>query len=127
MLNVLVNGKENGFVLFRAIEPIRGMNLMKKRRGVEDLQQLCSGPGKLTQALAVTGGHHGMDLCSDPRHCFVAHANTAIAVVADRRIGITRSADLNWRFTLAGSPFVSRTPKQTANSRYESLRRLASH
>ena len=111
MLNVLVKGKENGFVLFRAIEPTRGIELMKKRRGVDDVRQLCSGPGKLTQALAITGKHHEIDLCSEPRHCFVRRPNAVVDLVADRRIGITRSADLHWRFTLRDSPFISRRVK----------------
>jgi DNA-3-methyladenine glycosylase len=84
---------------------------MKKRRGLADVRKLCSGPGKLTQALCITGRHHEIDLCSDPRHCFVRPAKTLVDVVADKRIGITRSADLHWRFTLRGSPFVSRTVK----------------
>ena len=111
MLNVLVKGEENGFVLFRALEPRRGVKLMKKRRGLEDLHRLCSGPGKLTQSLAITGRDHEMDLCSDPSHCFMSRANTAIDLVADQRIGITRSADLHWRFSLRGSKFVSRRVK----------------
>lgn len=136
MLNVLVKGKEDGFVLIRALEPRRGISLMKKRRGVEEEQRLCSGPGKLTQALDITGQHHEMDLCSDPRHCFVRSSNaidslasrlpnphglsrprrsapvgSVVDVVASKRIGITRSADLPWRFTLAGSPFISRAVK----------------
>ncbi len=111
MLNVLVKGKANGFVLFRAIEPRRGIEEMKKRRGVDDLHQLCSGPGKLTQALDITDRHHEMDLCVDPRHCFVSDAQATLDIVADKRIGISRSAHLPWRFTLGGSPFVSRAVK----------------
>ena len=111
MLNVLVKGVANGFVLFRAIEPRRGVELMKKRRGVDDLRQLCSGPGKLTQALDITNRHHEMDLCVDPRHCFVSNAQATFDIAADKRIGISRSAHLPWRFTLRGSPFVSRTAK----------------
>src|SRR5213082_1058730 len=61
MLNVLVKGEANGFVLIRALEPRRGIELMKRRRGVNDLRQLCSGPGKVTQAFAVTGRDHEMD------------------------------------------------------------------
>jgi DNA-3-methyladenine glycosylase len=111
MLNVLVKGEANGFVLIRALEPRHGVELMKKRRAVNDLHQLCSGPGKLTQALGITDRHHEMDLCVDPRHCFVSSAEAMFDVVADKRIGISRSAHLPWRFTLRGSPFVSRVPR----------------
>ena len=111
MLNVLVKGKENGFVLIRALEPRRGITLMSKRRGSDDVRKLCSGPGKLTQALDITGRHHEMDLCSDPRRCFKKLPTDEVDVVADTRIGITRSAHHPWRFTLRGSPFVSRVPR----------------
>jgi DNA-3-methyladenine glycosylase len=111
MLNVLVKGEENGFVLIRALEPKIGIELMKKRRGLDDVKNLCSGPGKLTQALAITGRHHEMNLCADPQHRFVGNAKTVTDVIADARIGITRSAHYPWRFTLRGSPFVSRAVK----------------
>lgn len=112
MLNVLVKeGDANGFVLIRALEPRSGLSMMRKRRGMEDIHRLCSGPGKLTQALDITGRHHEIDLCSDRLHCFLPRSDSAIKVVADKRIGITRSADLPWRFTLRGSRFVSRTAK----------------
>jgi DNA-3-methyladenine glycosylase len=111
MLNVLVKGEANGFVLIRALEPRRGVKLMKRRRSVADLRQLCSGPGKLTEALAITRQHHQMDLCSDPRHCFISNSSATFEVVADKRIGISRSAHLPWRFTLRGSEFVSRAVK----------------
>ena len=111
MLNVLIKGKTDGFVLIRALEPRCGITRMKKRRRLDDVRQLCSGPGKVAQALGVTGRHHEIDLCSDPRHCFVCPARRSVDVVADKRIGITRSADLPWRFTLRGSPFVSRAAK----------------
>lgn len=107
MLNVLVKGRENGFVLIRALEPEDGIERMKKRRGVEDEKRLCSGPGKLTQALDITARHHEMDLCTDPRHCFIRRSRANVDVVADARIGITRSAHHPWRFTLRGSKFVS--------------------
>lgn len=111
MLNVLVKGEQNGFVLIRAIEPRRGLSLMRKRRGVEDVRQLCSGPGKLTQALKITGRDHELDLCSDPRHCFVSQGTNNLEVVRDQRVGITRSAHFDWRFTLRNSEFVSRRVK----------------
>jgi DNA-3-methyladenine glycosylase len=110
MLNVLVKGRTNGFVLFRAVEPLRGISLMKKRRKIDDERQLCSGPGKLTQAFEITNRHHEMNLCVDPRHCF-AYGDDEVDVVADARIGISRSAHHPWRFTERGSKFVSRRVK----------------
>src|SRR6266436_163062 len=109
MLNVLVKGQENGFVLIRALEPRIGIKRMKKRRKLDDLKRLCSGAGKLTQALDITDRHHEMDLCSNPRHCFVNRSVrlSRVDVVAGPRIGITRSAHLPWRFTLRGSQFIS--------------------
>jgi DNA-3-methyladenine glycosylase len=111
MLNVLVKGNENGFVLIRALEPRTGIDRMKKRRKLDDVKRLCSGPGKLTQAFGITDRHHEMDLCADPRHCFVYRVDQDVDVVADARIGITRSAHHPWRFTLHGSPFVSAPAK----------------
>jgi DNA-3-methyladenine glycosylase len=111
MLNVLVKGDENGFVLIRALEPRKGIEKMKERRGLTDVKRLCSGPGKLTQALGITNREHEMDLCSDPQHCFARSTKTSAGVVADERIGITRSAHYPWRFTLRGSEFVSRAVK----------------
>jgi len=107
MLNVLVKGRENGFVLIRALEPTRGIALMRRRRDVHNVYRLCSGPGKLTQALAITGRHDETDLCSDENHCFRKPA-VSIDVVVDERIGIRLSADLPWRFTLRDSVHVSR-------------------
>ncbi len=107
MLNVLVKGASNGFVLIRALQPLRGIELMKKRRGVDDERRLCSGPGKLTEAFAITNRHHEMNLCLDPRHCFACSSREDVDVVADERIGITRSAHHPWRFTVRGSKFVS--------------------
>ena len=107
MLNVLIKGApRTGLILIRALEPRAGIALMRKRRGVEDVRRLCSGPGKLTQALDITMRHHEMDL----RQNFLKR-ETAVEVVADARIGITRSAHLPWRFTLRDSPFVSRPVK----------------
>jgi len=108
MLYVLAKGKADGFVLIRALQPTRGIALMKRRRGIDDERKLCSGPGKLTQALDITDRHHEMDLCRDPCHCFRRASGATFDVVADQRIGISRSAHHPWRFTLRGSKFVSR-------------------
>jgi DNA-3-methyladenine glycosylase len=108
MLNVLVKGAaRSGLILIRALEPRRGLDLMRARRGVDDLPRLCSGPGKLAQALDITNRHHEMDICVDPRHCFMRREDARATVIADPRIGISRSREFPWRFTLAESPFVS--------------------
>jgi DNA-3-methyladenine glycosylase len=107
MLNLLVKGGErSGLILIRALEPRRGLSVMRARRGVEELRRLCSGPGKLAQALAVTKRHHELSICSDSRRCLLPRSGD-VRVVTDPRIGISRSKDFPWRFTLAGSPFVS--------------------
>jgi len=110
MLNVLVKGETDGFVLIRALQPLRGIELMKERRGADDERRLCSGPGKLTEALDITRRHHEMNLCADPKHCFT-YADDDLDLVADERIGISRSAHHPWRFTIRGSQFVSRRVK----------------
>ena len=80
---------------------------MRARRGVDDVRRFCSGPGKLAQALDITKRHHEMNLCADPRHGFAGGDSGKVEVVADPRIGISRAKDFLWRFTLAGSPYVS--------------------
>jgi DNA-3-methyladenine glycosylase len=118
MLNVLVKGgPRDGLILIRALEPRRGLGLMRKRRGVADVKRLCSGPGKVTQALAITKRHHEIDLCSDPAHSFRARPHNNIEVAADPRIGISRAQDFLWRFTLRDSPFVS-VPVQRNATRF---------
>ena len=117
MLNVLVKGAaRSGLILIRALEPRRGLGIMRARRGVDDVHRLCSGPGKLAQALDITKRHHEMNLCLDPRYCFTRPAGLDAQVVTSPRIGISRAADLPWRFTLAGSPFIS-VPLRPPNSR----------
>jgi DNA-3-methyladenine glycosylase len=112
MLNVLVKSERAGFVLIRALEPLEGIPEMKKARGVQDLRQLCSGPGKLTKALGITGLHHGRDLCSEGNFAFSPRSDDHV-VNTSLRIGISRALDFPWRFSVAGNPHVSRTsPKQ---------------
>jgi len=106
MLNVLVKGRRLGFVLIRALEPLDGVESMRRARGKTEITHLCSGPGKLTKALAITGEHHGIDLCSDPAYAFHRRRGK-LEVSASPRIGITRSVDLPWRFYAADNPHVS--------------------
>ena len=113
MLNLLVKGgARSGLILIRAVEPRRGLALMKKRRGLEDVRRLCSGPGKLTQALGINSRHHEMSICAETSHCLLPRRQANLPVVADPRIGISRSKDFPWRFTLRGSEFVSRPVRQ---------------
>jgi len=96
-------------VLIRALEPLEGVDLMRERRGLERTQDLCSGPGKLTQALGIGLHHNGSDLARGPVLISARPAARRGAEVAvDRRIGITKAADLPWRFCAAGSRFLSR-------------------
>ena len=93
-------------VLLRALAPTSGIPAMRARRGLDDERLLASGPGRLTQALGLTGAHDGADLAEPP---FALSPPVEEAeVVASPRIGITRAADVPWRYSLAGSTFVSR-------------------
>jgi DNA-3-methyladenine glycosylase len=113
LLNFLVKGgSANGFVLIRALEPTEGCTLMAKRRGGSENRNLCSGPGKLTQALAIDSTFHGLDFfqISD---AFLLHRDRETSVEIDRRVGITKSVELDWRFLMADSGFVSVPKKKT--------------
>lgn len=93
-------------VLVRALEPTHGTETMRGRRGVADGRLLCSGPGRLCQALAVTGAHDGLPLDRPPFE--LRPREGEVEIVRGPRVGITRAADRPWRYVLAGSPFVSR-------------------
>ena len=97
-------------VLIRALEPATGVETMRRRRGVDDLRALCSGPGKLTQALGIELDLNQTDLIDGPIAIEPATTNWHGArVVADRRIGITKAAELPWRFCAADSRYLSRS------------------
>jgi DNA-3-methyladenine glycosylase len=93
-------------VLIRALEPARGVETMAARRGVDSPRLLCSGPGRLCEALGVTREHDGLALDRPPFELLPAAA--PVEVVRAPRIGITKAADRPWRYLVAGSPFVSR-------------------
>jgi DNA-3-methyladenine glycosylase len=93
-------------VLIRAIEPKVGIPLMQLRRGRQDVKVLCSGPGKLCEALGITGAHDGATLDRKP---FAIHARQAEPDMAiGIRIGITKGVELPWRYGLKGSKFLSK-------------------
>jgi DNA-3-methyladenine glycosylase len=93
-------------VLIRALEPAQGMAAMRRRRGLREKRALCSGPGKLCEALGVTHKHNGLPLDRTP---FELRARGEIPdVVSGVRIGITKAADKPWRYGLKGSKFMSK-------------------
>ncbi|MET3132596.1 DNA-3-methyladenine glycosylase [Oxalobacteraceae bacterium GrIS 1.11] len=93
-------------VLIRALEPLAGLELMTARRGLSDVRLLCSGPGRLGQALALNGAMSGMPLAAPPFQLFASEGEEP--VVVGPRIGISKAMDLPWRLGLAGSRFLSR-------------------
>ena len=93
-------------VLIRALEPRHGVEAMRARRGLDDTRLLCSGPGRLCQALGVTRDHDGLPL-DEPPFALRPRERTA-EVVCGPRVGITKAAAQPWRYGLAGSPYVSR-------------------
>ena len=93
-------------VLIRALEPTAGIEEQRRRRGVEDLHALCSGPGKLCQALGINHEHDGLRLDAPPFR--LEPRGDTPEILTGPRIGITRATELSWRYGLAGSPFVSR-------------------
>jgi DNA-3-methyladenine glycosylase len=106
-LNLVCGGGDDAeAVLIRALEPTAGIDLQRQRRAVEDLRKLCSGPGKLCQALAITGEHDGLALDRPPFR--LEERREVPQIATGPRIGITRAAELPWRYGLLGSPFLSR-------------------
>lgn len=97
-------------VLIRALEPTHGLDVQRSRRGMDDARALCSGPGKLCQALNVTREHDGLALDVPP---FRLEERAGIPdIVTGPRIGITRATELSWRYMSAGSPFLSRARRR---------------
>lgn len=106
-LNFVCEAEGHGAgVLIRAIEPIIGLQIMHERRGIKDVRGLCSGPGKVGEALAILHEFNGMPLSEPPFE--LIPAPKPVDVIRGPRIGISKAVDLPWRFGLAGSPFVSR-------------------
>jgi DNA-3-methyladenine glycosylase len=92
--------------LVRALEPTHGLEAMRARRGLEEVRALCSGPGKLCQALGITRLQDGLALDEPPFELLARESEQPLAV--GTRIGIRRAVDQPWRYGLAGSPFLSR-------------------
>jgi DNA-3-methyladenine glycosylase len=93
-------------VLIRALQPIHGLAAMRRRRKLKDERSLCSGPGKLCEALGITIKHSELPLDQVP---YALHARTGpVDIVTGIRIGLTKAVDLPWRYGLKGSKFVSK-------------------
>ena len=93
-------------VLIRAIEPLEGLAKMRRRRGPLDERLLCSGPGRVCQALGITRAHNGLALDAPP---FELHRRTGkVEIAVGPRIGITKAVEQPWRYGLAGSRFLSK-------------------
>jgi DNA-3-methyladenine glycosylase len=99
-------------VLIRALQPTHGIAAMQRRRGLQDERSLCSGPGKLTQALEITHKHNGLPLDAPP---IALHTRPQTPdVITGPRIGLTKAVELPWRYGLKGSRFLSKPfPNQT--------------
>ncbi|MFN3932755.1 MAG: DNA-3-methyladenine glycosylase [Brevundimonas sp.] len=93
-------------VLIRALQPMEGLDVMQARRGVSARAQLCSGPGKLCQALAIDARLNGAPVTAPPFR--LGAATEPVKVAHGRRIGISVAVETPWRFAEAGSPFLSR-------------------
>jgi DNA-3-methyladenine glycosylase len=93
-------------VLIRALEPISGLKTMAERRGLDDPRLLCAGPGRLCQALAVTGEHDGLRLDRPPFE--LVGRETDVELLAGPRIGLSVAVEEPWRYVLGGSRYLSR-------------------
>jgi DNA-3-methyladenine glycosylase len=93
-------------VLIRALDPTEGLTAMKRRRRMADPRLLCAGPGRVCEALSITGAHSGLALDRPP---FALFARTdEVMIATGPRIGISKAMDLPWRYGLAGSRFLSK-------------------
>jgi DNA-3-methyladenine glycosylase len=101
-------------VLIRAIEPIVGIAGMRRRRGLTDERLLCSGPGRVCEALGISAAHNALPLDEPPFELFARES--AVEVVAGVRIGITKAAEKPWRYGLKDSRFLSKPFPATAST-----------
>jgi DNA-3-methyladenine glycosylase len=96
-----------GAVLLRAIEPLDGLDEMRRRRGVDELSQLTNGPGKLTKALGIDLSLNGTDAVTS-RQVYLVSNDRRPRVAASPRVGISSGRERSWRFFVEGNPFVSK-------------------
>lgn len=121
LVNVVSGGTGNPeAILIRAVEPVEGVDLMIKRRGIEDSVNLTNGPGKLTKALGIKMADYGHPLTKEP--LFIAKGSTPESVSYGKRIGIDNAGeakDYPWRFWITGNPYVSRHQRAMRTTKTE--------
>ncbi|HEX8874177.1 MAG TPA: DNA-3-methyladenine glycosylase [Nitrosospira sp.] len=106
-LNFVCQAEGHGAgVLIRALEPLSGLDAMRARRGLDNVRLLCSGPGRVCQALGITSTHSGMPIDAPPFQLLAPPER--IAILTGPRIGISKAKDVPWRFGLSGSSYLSR-------------------
>jgi DNA-3-methyladenine glycosylase len=105
-VNIVGGTERAGAVLIRALEPIAGWDIMAQRRGLTDPRLLCAGPGRLTQALGITGAFNGFAIDQPP--VALSPREREPPIITGPRIGISRATDEPWRFGWAGSRYLSR-------------------
>lgn len=110
-LNLVCNQTEvPECVLIRALEPVEGIGIMQARRKQQKLYALCSGPGKLCQALALSKAESGLSLCGEKLYVETDNQNRSVAISESKRINIDYAGDakdLLWRYTITGHPYLS--------------------
>jgi DNA-3-methyladenine glycosylase len=106
MLNVNAKTGKLGAVLIRALEPLEGIEIMKKNRGIDDTKNLTNGPGKLTKAFGIDKRHNGLDLTRD--ELFIEDSDEKVEAVKATRIGISKGKSKLLRFYIKGNRFVSK-------------------
>jgi len=108
MFNVIATEKlgKPGAVLIRALEPLEGIDLMKKRRGINEVKNLTNGPGKLTKAFGIDKTHHELDMTKD--NLYIEDSNENFEIVKTTRIGLSKGQDLLLRFYIKENDFISK-------------------
>jgi DNA-3-methyladenine glycosylase len=104
-------------VLIRALEPVKGLRYMMANRGKDDIYELCSGPGKLCQAMEIDLSQNGEPLNGDKIILVEPEVNLKRKIIRTKRIGITKNADMLYRFLDSQSPFVSRINRRAILSK----------
>lgn len=111
-MNIVTNKQDRPeVILLRALEPLEGIELMKKRRKINNVKMLCNGPGKLSQAMGITKGEYGTDLCGGELYLEDGETLQKEQIVKSKRINIDyaeEAKDYLWRFTIKDNSFVSR-------------------